>query len=111
MRRSNKPFTSVSEQHRRDLNTNPFHQKWREAGVLLTVVPDISRELPVASDLLPHHEIFAGDLLRRRTFGLEAQGPDLPHRGGPKWFDVESCDSRIADLLGHAFPHCLDRGS
>jgi hypothetical protein len=31
---------------------------------LLAVVPDIGRQLPVISDLLPHHEIFAGDFLR-----------------------------------------------
>src|SRR5262249_42169771 len=32
--------------------------------LLLAVVPDIGCELPVASDLLPHHEIFAGDFFR-----------------------------------------------
>src|SRR5262245_64603637 len=78
---------------------------------LLAVVPDIGRELPVGSNLLPHHEIFSGDFLRRRTLGLEAEGPDLSRRGSPKWLDVEGCEFGIADLPRHAFPHCLDRGS
>jgi hypothetical protein len=36
---------------------------------LLPVVLDIGRELPVCSDLLPHHEILTGDFLRRRFDG------------------------------------------
>src|SRR5262249_28588630 len=78
---------------------------------LLTVVPDVGRELPVASDLLPHHEIFAGDFLRPRTFGLETEGADLARRGGPEWLDVEGCELRIAGLLRHALPQSFDRGS
>src|SRR5262249_9593501 len=80
-------------------------------GLLLAVVPDIGCELPVASNLLPHHEIFAGDFLRRRPLGLEAECPDLSRRGGPEWLDVEGCEFRVVDLLRHAFPQCLDRGS
>src|SRR5262245_63063576 len=68
-------------------------------------------ELPVASDLLPHHEIFAGDFFRHRPLGLEAEGANLSRRGRPEWLDVEGCEFRIADLLRHAFPQCLDRGS
>src|SRR5262245_64564996 len=78
---------------------------------LLAVVPDIGCELPVASDLLPHHEIFAGDFFRHRTLSLEAEGANLSRRGRPEWLDVEGCEFRIADLLRHAFPQCLDRGS
>jgi hypothetical protein len=36
---------------------------------LLAVVPDIGRELPVSSDFLPHHDVLAGDILRRWTLG------------------------------------------
>src|SRR6516162_10322933 len=79
--------------------------------LLLAVVPDIGSELPVASDLLPHHEIFAGDFFRDRTLGLEAEGPDLSRRRRPEWLDVEGYEFRVADLLRHAFPRCLDRGS
>src|SRR5499427_11098886 len=79
--------------------------------LLLAVVPDIGCELPVASDLLPHHEIFAGDFLRHRTLGLEAEGPDLSRRRRSEWLDIEGCEFRVADLLRHAFPQCLDRGS
>src|SRR6516165_8092900 len=61
-------------------------------GLLLAVIPDIGRELPVASDLLPHHEIFTGDFLRCRTLGLEAEDPDLARRGGPKWLDIKGCE-------------------
>src|SRR5262245_15088461 len=78
---------------------------------LFAVVPDIGCELPVASDLLPHHEIFAGDFFRHRTLGLEAEGPDLSRRGGPEWLDLKGCEFRIANLLRHAFPQRLDRGS
>jgi hypothetical protein len=55
---------------------------------LLAVVPDIGRQLPVISDLLPHHEIFAGDFLRR-TLSFKTEGPDLARRRGTKWLDVE----------------------
>src|SRR5262245_21475046 len=48
---------------------------------------------------LPHDEIFAGDVLRPRTFGLKAKSPDLARRGGAKWLDVESREFRIAHLL------------
>jgi hypothetical protein len=34
---------------------------------ILTVGPDIGRELPVPFDFLPHHDILAGDVLRRWT--------------------------------------------
>src|SRR6266568_4111321 len=84
----------------------------RKSGMgahLLAVVPDIGRELPVCSDLLPHYDILAGDFLRRWTLGLQAEGPDLARRGGPQRLDVEGYDFRIADLLRHAFPHCADR--
>ncbi len=50
---------------------------------LLPVVPDIGRELPVCSDLLPHHEILTGDFLRRRSLHLETERSDLLRRGGP----------------------------
>src|SRR6266446_9361779 len=78
---------------------------------LLAVVPDIDRELPVSSDLLPHPDILAGDFLRRRTLGLQAEGPDLARRGAPQRLDIEGCDFRIADLVRHALPHCPDRSS
>src|SRR6266540_327298 len=54
---------------------------------------------------------FAGGFLRCRTLSLEAEGPDLVRRGGPEWLDLEGRQFRIADLRGHAFPQCLDRGS
>src|SRR5215831_4845949 len=79
--------------------------------LLLAVVPDIGCELPVVSDLLPHHEIFAGDFFRHQTLGLEAEGADLSRRRRPEWLDIEGNQFRIADLLRHAFPQCLDRGS
>src|SRR5262249_23565145 len=72
--------------------------------LLLAVVPDIGCELPVASDLLPHHEIFAGDFFRHRTLGLEAEGADLSRRRRPEWLNIEGNQFRIADLLRHAFP-------
>jgi len=62
----------------------------RELAPGVAVVRDIGRELSVASDLLPHHEIFSGDFLRRLTLGLEAEGPDLARRGGPERLDHAS---------------------
>jgi hypothetical protein len=52
-----------------------------EGGILLAVIPDIGRELPVTSDLLSHHDTFAGDFLRRRSLGLEAEVPIFARRG------------------------------
>jgi transposase len=77
--------------------------RWRD--VLLAVVPDIGGELPVASNLLPHHEIFAGDFLRRRVFGLQAESPNLTRRRRSKPFNIKRGDFGIADLLRQAFPH------
>src|SRR5262249_4303256 len=88
------------------------HSVARAGVCLLAVVPDISRELPVVSDLLPHHDVFSGDFLRCRVpCGLEAERPDLTRCRGSKWLDIQGCEFRIADLLRHAFPHCCDRGS
>src|SRR5262249_16778480 len=81
------------------------------ALVSFPVVPDVGRELPLPSDLLPHHEILAGDFLRPRTFGSEAERSDLARGGLPQRFDVERCEFRIGYLLRHALPQCLDRGS
>jgi len=50
---------------------------------LLPLIPNIDRELPLASDLLPYHDIFAVDFLRCRTLGLEAQGSDFTRCRGP----------------------------
>src|SRR5215831_16192062 len=47
------PFTSLD--HLVGAQTRTFLIR-----LLLAVVPDIGCELPVASDLLTHHEIFAG---------------------------------------------------
>jgi hypothetical protein len=44
---------------------------------LLTVVPNIGRELPVISDLFPNHNILPGHFLRSRGLGLQAEGSDL----------------------------------
>src|SRR5262249_51257403 len=78
---------------------------------LLAVVPDIGGELPFASDLFPHHDILAGNFLRFRTFGLEAEGPDLARRRSAEWLHVDGCKFRIGDLLRYVLPRGLDRGS
>src|SRR5262245_45003484 len=89
---------------------------WGETGfsascfALFAVVPDIGGELPLVSDLLPHHEIFAGDVLRRRAFGLQAESADLTHRGRAECLHVEDGDFRIAGFLRHALPHGGDAG-
>src|SRR5262249_6485340 len=102
---------NLARGYRRALGGTPRHWVTSRRSELLAVVPDVRCELPVASDLLPHDEIFAGDVLRPRTFGLKAKSPDLARRGGAKWLDVESREFRIAHLLGHPLPHCLNRGS
>jgi hypothetical protein len=37
---------------------------------LLALVPNIGGKLPILADLLPDHDVFARNLLRRRFFGL-----------------------------------------
>src|ERR1019366_7832351 len=84
----------------------PLLDKSGHAGAcrhLLTIVPNIGREFPVSSDLLPHHNILAGDFLRGRTFGFQTKGPNFPRREPAEPLDVDGCDLRIADLLRHAF--------
>ena len=74
-------------------------------GTLLAVVPDIALKLPLVSDLLPHHNILAGNLLRRWTLGLQAEDPDLARRRGPERLDIEGYELWIADLLRDDFPY------
>src|SRR5262245_53820820 len=78
-------------------------------AALLAVVPDIDRDLPVVPDLFPQHGIFRDDLLRRRAFGLEADGPDLARSGWPERFHVERRQFRIGHLLGKTLPQRADR--
>src|SRR5437763_13604894 len=78
---------------------------------LIAVVPDVGCDLPVATVLLPHHVIFARNFLRSRTFGLQAESPDLARRRRPDCVHVDGYKLRIGDLLRHVLPHCLDRGS
>src|SRR6516164_888126 len=40
---------------------------------LFTVVPNISRQLPVTSDLLPDHNVLPRDFFWRRIFSLQAE--------------------------------------
>ena len=54
----------------------------RGVANLLSIVPNIGRELPISPNPLPYHDIFAGDFLRRRTFSLEAEGTYLARRSG-----------------------------
>src|SRR4029077_923947 len=79
-----------------------------DAAFLLTFVPDIGCELPVASDLFPHHDVLSGNYLPLRVLGCETERSDLARCGGPKRLDVEGRHFRIADFFRHAFPHCLD---
>src|SRR5450830_970875 len=81
-----------------------FVRYWTRADIaracrhLLAVVPDIGRELPVSTDLLPHHDILAGDFLGSRPLGFQTKGPDFPRREPAEPLDVDGCDLRIADL-------------
>src|SRR4029453_3644670 len=94
----------LSQQHSCSFDHLVGAQTWTFLiGLLLAVVPDIGCELPVASDLLPHHEIFAGDFFRHRPLGLEAEGPNLSRRGGPEWLDRGGCQVRIPGFLPHRF--------
>src|SRR5260370_7974694 len=78
---------------------------------LLTIVPNIGREFPVISDLFPNHNILPGYFLWCRGLGPQAEGPDLPCRGGTERFDVEVSAFRIANLFRHAFPHSPNRST
>src|SRR4029077_10084421 len=76
---------------------------------LLALVPNIGRELPASSHLLPHHDVFSSDFLWRLLLGLQAERADLARRRRPQPFDIEGRDFRIADLLRQTFPHRADR--
>ena len=58
----------------------------------------------------PNDDIFSGNFLRRRAFGLQADCPNS-WVSGPKRFHLHCAYLRIRDLLAHAFPHRLDGGS
>src|SRR5215470_5678582 len=77
----------------------------------LALVPNICRELPFVSDLLPHHQVFPCEFLRGCTFGLQAEGADLTRGGWAKRLNIEGHEFRISDLLRRAFPQRLDPGS
>ena len=59
----------------------------------------VGRELPVCSDLLPHHEILTGDFLRTRSLHLEAECSDLLRRGGPEGLDLEGYEFQLSSYL------------
>src|SRR5215469_14629141 len=80
-------------------------------GRLFAFVPNIDRELPVSSNPLPHHDVFATDFLRCWTLGFHAEGADLARRRRSQSFHVNGRDCGIADLVGHTFPHCTDCSS
>src|SRR5436190_19707578 len=61
---------------------------------LRPVIPDISRELPVISDLFPDHNILPGHLLGIGSFSLQTVHPDLPCSGMPERLDVKPCQLR-----------------
>jgi hypothetical protein len=52
---------------------------FRLTGELLAFIPDVGRERPVSSDLLPHDDILPGDFLRRGTLRLQASAPIRLH--------------------------------
>src|SRR3954469_8408684 len=68
-------------------------------AVLVAIVPNVGRELPVCSDLLPHHEILTGDFLRTRSLHLEAECSDLLRRGGPEGLDLEGYEFQLSPYL------------
>src|SRR5215211_4291924 len=45
---------------------------------LLVSVPDVRRELPLVSDLLPYDNVFPDYLLALLAFGHQGEGSDLP---------------------------------
>ena len=55
--------------------------RYRRKPALLAFVPDIRRELPVAPDLFPYHNKFAGNFLRVSVLRFEAEGSDLARHG------------------------------
>src|SRR5689334_12283563 len=78
---------------------------------LLSVVPDIGRELPVVAGLFPNHDILARHIFRGRTLGLQLERPDLPRSRRAERLDVERDELRVFNLFRHRFPHGADRGA
>src|SRR5438045_8949110 len=75
---------------------------WRprrcRAGRLFVHVPDVRGELPLPAHLSPHDGIFAGDLLRRLRFCLEAERADFARRPGPERLDIDGRQLGLAEL-------------
>src|SRR5262245_27692261 len=74
---------------------------------LLAVVPDISRELPVGSDLLPHYDVFSDDLPRAGPLVLRLNVPISRAAEGPSALTsrVESFGSPTCSaMLFHIVP-------
>src|SRR5947208_16196412 len=70
--------------------------------MLLVHVPDVRGELPLPAHLPPHDGIFAGDLLRRLRFCLEAERADFARRPGPERLDIDGRQLGVAELLHRA---------
>src|SRR5437763_16314303 len=75
---------------------------------LFVHVPDVRGELPLAAHLSPHHDIFAGDLLRRLRLCLEAERADLACRAGPERLDMDGRPLGVAQSLPGAPREVLD---
>src|SRR5262245_46013001 len=63
----------------------------RPSGALLTIVPNIGRELPVITVFFPNHNILASHILWVWALSLQAEGSDLTCCGGAEWLDVKGC--------------------
>src|SRR3954453_22113251 len=69
----------------------------RMINLLLIAIPDVSCELPLASDLLPHDHVLSAHLLRRLVFGHQRESPDLTGRIGAQRFYIHRRELQAAD--------------
>src|SRR4051812_25255262 len=79
-------------------------------GALLVGVPDVGRDLPLAADFLPDHNVFSSDLLRLLALGLQGECPDLLRRVAAERLDALGGELQLAGLHDGAGPERLDSG-
>jgi hypothetical protein len=65
---------------------------------LLVAVPNVSGELPIASDLLPYHHVFASHLLRLLPLSHQREHPDLTGRIGTERLHIHRGQLYVANV-------------
>src|SRR5215210_472698 len=76
----------------------------RMINLLLIAIPDVSCELPLASDLLPHDHVLSTHLLRLLVFGHQRESPDLTSRIVAERFYIHRRELQAANSFARLGP-------